>query len=71
MSVQGMPEQIKKYIFTADSPQEFADKTLGILSDKNIRNSFIPEAKENVRNFLSWDVLVNNFLEGIKEIQNP
>jgi polysaccharide biosynthesis protein PslH len=62
-SMQGFPEEIKKYVFIADTPDEFADKIKQILNDKSIRTVTMAEAREKVKDLLSLDKIGKDFLD--------
>lgn len=67
LSIQGFPEEIKKYIFTADAPEAFANEIIKIFDDPSIRNEVMREASEKVFNLLSWENIVEDFEKYLKE----
>lgn len=71
LSVQGFPEELKKYIYTADSNEVFAKKVVDIMNNRSIKNYLLNEGISEIRNKLSWNRIVEdleNYLsERIKE----
>lgn len=61
ISVQGLPPEIKKYIFIADTPEDFIKWISLIFEDENIRNIRMKEAQKLVLDMLSWDKIVDEF----------
>ncbi|GAB6283125.1 MAG: glycosyltransferase [Ignavibacterium sp.] len=61
MSIAGLPPEIRKYIFKADTPEEFVDRISLIFEDEDIRNVQMKEAQTLVLNMLSWDKIVGEF----------
>lgn len=66
IAVGGLPKELSKYILVADNPTEFAEKVLYVLDHKEVRETVMNEAKNVVRNFLSWEVIVSNFEKTVK-----
>lgn len=66
IAVGGLPKELSKYILVADNPAEFAEKVLYVLDNKEVRETVMNEAKNVVRNFLSWEVIVGNFEKTVK-----
>lgn len=64
LSIQGFPDELKKYIFTADTPEAFANLILKILDNPNIRDE-MTSASEKVFSMLNWEKIVNDFEEYI------
>lgn len=60
LTVSGFREEIKKFIFTADSPESFADKVITIFNDETIRTKYMKEASETIGKLLNWESLVEN-----------
>lgn len=61
LSVAGLPSELKKYIYLADSPSEFLESISQIFEDDNIRINKMKEVQEIVMNMLSWDKIVGEF----------
>lgn len=66
IAVGGLPKEFSKYILVADNPTEFAEKVLYVIEHKEVRETIMSEAKNVVRNYLSWEVIVGNFEETVK-----
>jgi len=60
-SINGFPNELKKYVLTADTPKEFAKTIVKVLEDKSIINSFRREAMQNITQMLSWEKIVLDF----------
>lgn len=69
MSVMGMPEEIKEYVLTADSPNDFAEKVLYVMDNPSYREKIIDEGIPTIKKVLDWKVVVDRFLEDIEEIR--
>lgn len=65
LSIQGFPDELKKYIFTADTPETFANVILKILDNPNIRNE-MTAASEKVFSMLNWEKIVSDFEDYIR-----
>jgi polysaccharide biosynthesis protein PslH len=61
LSVAGLPNELKKYIYLADSPNEFLESISQIFEDENIRENKMKEVQKIVMNMLSWDKIVGEF----------
>jgi len=61
MAVSGLPEGLDKYIFVADSTDDFAQKVIDVMTNPNIRLQLIEEGKKNIREILSWEKIVSDF----------
>jgi polysaccharide biosynthesis protein PslH len=66
ISINGFPEELKKYVFTADSPEEFAQQVINILDNPNIRTDMMPEASHRVKELLNWEKIVGDFEQYIQ-----
>ncbi len=62
LTVSGFREEIKKFIFTADTPESFADKVITIFNDETIRTKYMKEASETIGKLLNWENLVGNIV---------
>ncbi len=70
IAIAGMPSELKKYIFVADSKQEFADKILEIFNNPEIRNNLAREGSDKVRSSLNWNNVTAKFEQDIHELHN-
>lgn len=61
LSVAGLPKEIIKYIFIADTPQGFANEIFQIFNDGILLKGKMKEAQEAVQNILNWEKIVNEF----------
>lgn len=66
ISINGFPETLKKYVFTADTPEEFSKKVIFVLNNPGIKNDMMFEASEKVKNLLNWEKIVDEFENFIK-----
>lgn len=60
-AVAGLPKELSKFVFTADSSVEFADKVIEILNNEKIREEVMNEGKVIIKNLLDWNRLVGEF----------
>jgi glycosyltransferase involved in cell wall biosynthesis len=60
-SVEGLPDELKQFILTADNPEEFADQILFLLEDNRLKNMLVNEGIEKIKQKLSWKNIVSNF----------
>lgn len=67
IAVGGLPKELSKFVLVADTPIEFADKVISVIENKNIRQTLMSEAKISVKNLLSWEIIVKNFENLLKE----
>ena len=70
IAIAGMPSELKKYIFVADSKQEFADKILEIFNNPEVRNNLAREGSDKVRSSLNWNNVTAKFEQDIHELHN-
>lgn len=61
ISVEGLPSEIKKFIFIADTPEQFIHWISLIFEDESIRKTRMKEAQQLVLDMLSWDKIVGEF----------
>ncbi|MHB1688824.1 MAG: glycosyltransferase [Ignavibacteriaceae bacterium] len=61
IAVIGLPSQLKKFVFVADKPEEFANSVIKIISDPAIRNDLMHEGQKIIKEEFSWEVIVRNF----------
>lgn len=60
-AVAGLPKKLNRFVFIADSPEEFANKVLEIINNEKIRIELMSEGKETIRQILSWNSIINEF----------
>jgi glycosyltransferase involved in cell wall biosynthesis len=61
IAVQGLPEQLKKYILIADDPVTFADYVKEIMNNSKKYRTEMLKGQNTIRELLSWDKVVNEF----------
>jgi glycosyltransferase involved in cell wall biosynthesis len=61
MVISGLPEELSKFVFTADSPEEFSEKVVYILDNPQIRTDFIMKGNKLIKELLSWEKIVKEF----------
>lgn len=65
IAVAGLPKELERFVFVADTPQKFSEKVLEIIENDKIRYELMPEGKEVIKSLLSWNSIVKNFEEYI------
>lgn len=60
-AVAGLPKELERFVFTADSSEDFANKVIEIINDKTIRTNLMNEGKDIIKNLLDWNNLVGDF----------
>ncbi len=69
IATAGLPEELIKFIFVADSKEKFADYVINVLQNENIRKSYVSDGKSLITSTLSWDKIVGEFEEYlVKEV---
>ncbi len=77
ISILGLPKELTKFVFIADTPAQFANTVLEIINNTSIRSGLMNEGKNVIKNMLSWDIIVGNFEKFLvekleqKELKNP
>ena len=66
LAVGGLPEKLRKFIFIADDPEEFAEKVLHIINTPQIRGELLEQGKTMITNLLSWDKIIQDFENYLK-----
>jgi len=66
LAVGGLPEKFHKYIFIADSPDEFAEKVIKVMNDPKIRVELIQNGRTLITDLLNWDKIVLEFEHFLK-----
>lgn len=61
ISINGFPEELKKYIFTADSAGEFSKQVIYVLKNPGKSRDMMIEASGKVKELLNWEKIVNDF----------
>lgn len=61
ISILGLPKELRKFVFIADSPEQFADTVLEIINDNSIRSELMNEGKKIISKMLSWNNIVGDF----------
>lgn len=68
LSVAGMPEELKKYIYIASGEKEFADKVIYVLKNNQECRLKAKEAVPDIKKLLDWEVILANFENELKEL---
>lgn len=58
VAVKGFPKELKKFIFTADTPEVFAEYVVKLLNDNSIRDNLLKEGRMAISDKLSWDNVI-------------
>jgi sugar transferase (PEP-CTERM/EpsH1 system associated) len=61
ISMLGLPKELTKFVFIADSPEQFASTVLEIINNTSIRSELMNEGKEIISRMLSWNNIVRDF----------
>ncbi len=61
ISMLGLPKELAKFVFIADTPKQFANTVLEIINNPSIRNELMVEGKAIIRETLSWNHIVGDF----------
>lgn len=67
IAIEGLPEEIKKIIKVAEGPEEFARQTLSFLINPELRNQFLKLDKTHIKEILSWENIVSQFENDLRE----
>lgn len=60
LAVNGFNEEIKKYIFIADSPADFADKIINIFNNINIRTTYMRDVSSRIVDTLNTETIISD-----------
>lgn len=60
---EGIDAIDSEHIYIADRPDEFADKTVRLLTDVALRRSFSSRARELVVNHYDWDIIAKQLVQ--------
>lgn len=66
IAVEGLPEELKKYIFVADNSLEFSKQVLLILNNPELRKN-MKEGQVAIKKILSWEKIVSKFENDLRE----
>jgi sugar transferase (PEP-CTERM/EpsH1 system associated) len=61
LSIMGLPDKLKRYIFTADTPDQFAQKVVDVMTNRDAHAKLMQDAVGVVNSLLSWDAVVKGF----------
>ncbi len=61
ISMLGLPKELAKFVFIADTPAEFANTVLEVINNPSIRNELMVEGKTIISKTLSWNNIVCDF----------
>jgi glycosyltransferase involved in cell wall biosynthesis len=61
----GLPAELRKYIFVADDPGKFAELVINIIKNPSIRFTFAAEVREKAVKFFNWRNIINDFVESL------
>ena len=61
ISVEGLPDELKEFVLTANDPEQFAEKILFLLEDNRLKLKLVNEGIEKIKQNLSWENIVNCF----------
>lgn len=67
LSVNGFPEYLKKYVITADSPEEFATAIVKAIKDDKANDALMKEAMKEIINLLSWETVISNLEKYLRQ----
>lgn len=67
MAVLGLPKELSKYVFVAESSEDFAKKVIEIIKNPNIRFELMEEGKNYIKNNFSWEKIVKDFENYLKK----
>jgi glycosyltransferase involved in cell wall biosynthesis len=61
MAVEGLPDELSKYILVAENEKDFANFVIKILKNPETYRSQIQEGKNVINEMLDWKNIVSNF----------
>ena len=67
IAVEGLPEELKKYVFVAYNSKEFSELVLEILRNTSLRNQLWKEGQTVISEMLSWEKIVSKFENDLGE----
>lgn len=69
LTISGFPDEIKKFIYTADTPEEFTAKIINVFNDGSIRSEFMKIASKAVVELFNWTKVVNDLEDYLLELK--
>lgn len=60
-AVNGLPSELYKYIFVADTEEKFAEHVIYIIKNPNVRQELMEDGKKVISALLSWKNVVGGF----------
>ncbi len=70
LSINGSPIEIKKYVYVADTPEQFAEKVVQLILDNSDWKQRVEEAKRTTQDMLGWEKIVQEFEIYLQERMN-
>jgi len=67
---EGLDVEDGKHLFIADAADEFAEKVLLLLVNKEKRQQIINNARRLVETHYNWDILANKYIAALVHIIN-
>lgn len=67
IAVEGLPDEIKKYVRVARDSEDFANQVIEILNTTGLREQFLNQDKSVIREMLSWEKIVDRFEYDLKD----
>jgi len=67
IAVEGLPNELKKYVYVADNSKEFSQLVLEILKKPALRNQLWKEGQFVIREMLGWEKVVNKFENDLED----
>ncbi|MCX8011480.1 MAG: glycosyltransferase family 4 protein, partial [Ignavibacteria bacterium] len=60
IAIAGLPKELQKFVFIANDKHDFAEKVISVMNNPEIRNRIFTEARQAVREIISWEKVVSN-----------
>ncbi len=67
LATKGFPNNLMRYLFTADNVIQFAELVVSLFGNENIRNGLMKESVKKISDMLSWENIVEDFEHYLKE----
>jgi len=67
LSINGFPQEVRKYFYVADTPKSFAEAVLDLLNNEHSKDIIMDEAVETINRVLSIDNVVKNAFDYLSE----
>lgn len=58
ITIESFDHELRKYIFSANTPEEYVDAIDKIFSENDIRNKYMKECQTKIGTILSWDNII-------------